>query len=121
MLFYTARTIAKKIQHLLGRLKTYLKLVKSFRRYAIQILDLEVKIENLEKIQLSREMRVVDVVEGDHFVVKSGGNYYIVRPSHFNPKERCECSDCHFRGSECKHQIAVKRFLYRSAYLDGLV
>lgn len=29
-------------------------------------------------------------------------------PAHPLPKERCECGDTHFRGVECKHQLAVK-------------
>ncbi|MFM6344191.1 MAG: hypothetical protein ACKPFK_03460, partial [Dolichospermum sp.] len=42
------------------------------------------------------------------FIVQSGENFYTVTPAHPNPKQRCECGDTHFRGSECKHQKAVK-------------
>ncbi|MFM6345057.1 MAG: hypothetical protein ACKPFK_07900, partial [Dolichospermum sp.] len=45
------------------------------------------------------------------FIVQSGENFYTVTPAHPNPKQRCECGDTHFRGSECKHQVAVRNFL----------
>ncbi|MDF5724355.1 MAG: hypothetical protein PUP91_28610 [Rhizonema sp. PD37] len=33
--------------------------------------------------------------------------YYVVQPNHPEPKEHCECGDCHYRAVVCKHQIAV--------------
>jgi hypothetical protein len=57
----------------------------------------------------------IEVVEqcDENFIVKSGENYYTVRPNHSDPHQRCECGDCHYRGSKCKHQIAVEQFLTR--------
>ncbi|MHC5819388.1 MAG: hypothetical protein ACYT04_26790 [Nostoc sp.] len=63
----------------------------------------------------SERATTIEVLEqhGDEFVVHNCENdhYYIVRPNHPNPKERCECADCHYRGVKCKHQIAVESFL----------
>ncbi|MFL9458899.1 hypothetical protein AB0758_48955 [Tolypothrix bouteillei VB521301_2] len=42
---------------------------------------------------------------------QNNGHHYVVRPLHPNPRERCECGDCHFRGIKCKHQIAVESFI----------
>ncbi|MEH2467830.1 hypothetical protein [Nostoc sp.] len=57
----------------------------------------------------------IEVLEqhGDEFVVYNCENdhYYVVRPNHVEPKERCECADCHYRSVKCKHQIAVEIFL----------
>ncbi|MEH1777099.1 hypothetical protein [Nostoc sp.] len=57
----------------------------------------------------------IEVLEqhGDEFVVHNCENdhYYVVRPNHVEPKERCECADCHYRSVKCKHQIAVENFL----------
>ncbi|WP_375494913.1 hypothetical protein [uncultured Nostoc sp.] len=57
----------------------------------------------------------IEVLEqhGDEFVVHNCENnhYYVVRPNHVEPKERCECADCHYRGVKCKHQVAVENFL----------
>ena len=46
---------------------------------------------------------------GDKFVVRNiqNGCHYVVQPNHSEPKERCECGDCHYRGVVCKHQVAV--------------
>lgn len=69
------------------------------------------------QVLTTREERAatVEVLEqhGDEFVVHNCENdhYYVVRPNHPNPKERCECADCHYRGVKCKHQIAVESFL----------
>ncbi|MEH1788395.1 MAG: hypothetical protein V7L23_23125 [Nostoc sp.] len=57
----------------------------------------------------------IEVLEqhGDEFVVHNCENdhYYVVRPNHVEPKERCECADCHYRGVKCKHSYAVENFL----------
>lgn len=42
------------------------------------------------------------------YIALSNDNYYVVTPNHTNPKERCECGDCHYRGAKCKHQIAAE-------------
>lgn len=57
----------------------------------------------------------IEVVEnhGDSCIVKSKDNYYTVRPNHSDPHQRCECGDCHYRGSKCKHQIAVSEYLLK--------
>ncbi|MFM6826743.1 MAG: hypothetical protein ACKPKT_13550 [Dolichospermum sp.] len=59
-------------------------------------------------------IQVLEQVEDEgciKFIVQSGENFYTVTPAHPNPKQRCECGDTHFRGSECKHQVAVRNFL----------
>ncbi len=111
MIFTKIRTLAKRLTQMLGKLKTYLKLAETYKKYVIQVLDLEEKIAHLQRVQRSFEgMEIVDVVEGDHFVVKSKANFYIVRPLHFAPNQRCDCGDCYYRGKKCKHQILVERF-----------
>ncbi|MEH1789691.1 MAG: hypothetical protein V7L23_30075 [Nostoc sp.] len=69
------------------------------------------------QVLTTREERAltIEVLEqhGDEFVVHNCENnhYYVVRLNHVEPKERCECADCHYRGVKCKHQIAVENFL----------
>jgi hypothetical protein len=60
--------------------------------------------------------RLVEVVESTlhTYTVKSGDNYYVVRPGHSDPHQRCECPDCNFRGVFCKHQIAVEDYCKES-------
>ena len=111
MIFTKIRTVTKKLEQLKGRLKTYVKLAKIFKRYIIQLVDLDEKIQHLLRVQRSFDgMEIVDVIVCDHFIVRSKSAHYIVRPTHFNPKERCDCNDCYHRGSKCQHQIAVERF-----------
>ncbi|MCJ8282166.1 MAG: hypothetical protein MJK14_20610 [Rivularia sp. ALOHA_DT_140] len=115
MIFTKIRTLNKKLAQLKGRLKTYVKLAKIFKRYIIQLLDLDEKIQHLLRVQRSFDgLEIVDVVAGDHFIVRSKAAHYIVRPTHFNPKERCDCNDCYHRGRKCQHQIAVERFCKNS-------
>ncbi|QSJ14171.1 hypothetical protein JYQ62_19740 [Nostoc sp. UHCC 0702] len=59
--------------------------------------------------QGSVEVEVTEV-HGGEYVVKSKSNYYTVRPGQLDPRDRCECGDCHWRGAKCKHQIAVEQF-----------
>ncbi len=69
------------------------------------------------QVLTTREERaaMIEVLEqhGDEFVVHNCENdhYYVVRPNHPEPNQRCECADCHYRGVKCKHQIAVENFL----------
>lgn len=58
-------------------------------------------------------IEVIEIVDDDTFTVLShkSNSHYVVRPYHRNPKSRCECGDCYWRGAECKHQIAVQQFL----------
>jgi hypothetical protein len=53
----------------------------------------------------------IEVIErhGNAFTVLShtSNTYYVARPGHPNERERCECGDVKFRGTRCKHQIAV--------------
>ncbi|MEH1780393.1 MAG: hypothetical protein V7L26_15000 [Nostoc sp.] len=69
------------------------------------------------QVLTTREERAaaIEILEqhGDEFVVHNCENdhYYVVRPNHLEPNERCECADCHYRGVKCKHQIAVENFL----------
>ncbi|MEH1789649.1 MAG: hypothetical protein V7L23_29865 [Nostoc sp.] len=75
-----------------------------------------------QKVQVlttrSERAATIEVLEqhGDEFIVHNCENnhYYVVRPNHVEPKERCECADCHYRGVKCKHQIAVEKFLAQS-------
>lgn len=56
--------------------------------------------------------QVVEVIDDETFVVQSkNGNQYKVRPYNFYVSNRCECNDCYYRHTECKHQKAVKQFL----------
>jgi hypothetical protein len=57
----------------------------------------------------------VEVVESTlySYTVKSGNNYYVVRPG-ADRHHRCECGDCNFRGAFCKHQIAVADYCKES-------
>lgn len=70
-----------------------------------------------EKRLLERTERAETIIvleqHDDEFVVENttNGNHYIVRPNHPEVNQRCECADCHYRGTKCKHQIAVKSFL----------
>ncbi|MFM6883980.1 MAG: hypothetical protein ACKPKK_25545, partial [Dolichospermum sp.] len=69
--------------------------------------ELEAELE----VQAESAIQVLEQVEDEgciKFIVQSGENFYTVTPAHPNPKQRCECGDTHFRGSECKHQKAVK-------------
>jgi hypothetical protein len=69
------------------------------------------------QVLTTREERAATIVvweqHGDEFVVHNCENnhYYVVRPNHVEPQERCECADCHYRGVKCKHQIAVENLL----------
>jgi hypothetical protein len=68
----------------------------------------------LEVQVVARKAKTVEVLEQHQdegfvkFVVQSGENIYTVTPAHPVNNQRCECGDNHFRGAECKHQIAVK-------------
>ncbi len=53
MVFTKIRTIRKRLQQLQGKLKTYKKLVTRFRKYVLQLLDVEAKIKHLETLQRS--------------------------------------------------------------------
>lgn len=59
---------------------------------------------------------VVYEVHGDEFIVKSltteGICFYVVRPSHPDPRQRCECSRTQFGGDRCRHQKEVERYLH---------
>ncbi|MEC4819296.1 MAG: hypothetical protein SAK29_39400, partial [Scytonema sp. PMC 1069.18] len=82
-----------------------------------------VKMQYISKVKAisDRTLRAIEIavveVHDDEYVVcnQKNGNHYVVRPSHPNPKERCECADCHFRGAKCKHQIAVEQFIRSQA------
>ncbi|MEC4819595.1 MAG: hypothetical protein SAK29_40945, partial [Scytonema sp. PMC 1069.18] len=78
-----------------------------------------VKMQYISKVKAIalRTLRAIEIavveVHDDEYVVcnQKNGHHYVVRPFHPNPKERCECADCHFRGAKCKHQIAVEQFI----------
>ncbi|MEH2029820.1 MAG: hypothetical protein V7K67_09110 [Nostoc sp.] len=69
------------------------------------------------QVLTTREERAatIEVLEqhGSEFVVHNCENdhYYVVRPNTSEVNQRCECADCHYRGTKCKHQIAVENYL----------
>ncbi|MFM6249685.1 MAG: hypothetical protein ACKPEQ_11170, partial [Dolichospermum sp.] len=74
-------------------------------------LEAELEVQAESAAQSESAIEVIEQIEDEgfvKFVVQSGENFYAVTPAHPNPKQRCECGDTHFRGSECKHQKAVK-------------
>ncbi|MBW4675948.1 MAG: hypothetical protein KME52_18575 [Desmonostoc geniculatum HA4340-LM1] len=78
------------------------------------------------QVLTTREERAatIEVLEqhGNEFVIHNCENdhYYVVRPNHVEPKERCECADCHYRSVKCKHQIAVENYLVQQS-LEKLI
>jgi hypothetical protein len=71
-------------------------------------------VVNLDiRVHASALVEVVEMVSDDEFIVRSQktDSYYVVRPYKVDARSRCECGDCHWRGANCKHQIAVKQFL----------
>ena len=78
---------------------------------AQQELEVELEVQAATIAEKAASVEVLEQVEDEGFVkfiVQSNENFYTVTPAHPNPKERCECGDVHFRGTECKHQLAVK-------------
>ena len=116
MVLTKIRTIRKKLQQLQGKLKTYANLVKKFRKYVIQLLDVEAKIKHLETVQrsfgLEFECRELKHKGPNVYEVRSidGIETYIVHPDAIDPSWRCECDDTFYRGTKCKHQVAVANF-----------
>ncbi|MGL5881249.1 MAG: hypothetical protein ACRC2V_26235 [Xenococcaceae cyanobacterium] len=84
-----------------GRCSTFLS------KKAFVVSDQEFRVTGASQVE------IIEVVDDDHFIVQSKktDNYYVVRPYHYNERQRCECGDCHWRGRKCKHQIAVEQFL----------
>ncbi|MFM6251893.1 MAG: hypothetical protein ACKPEQ_22575, partial [Dolichospermum sp.] len=77
-------------------------------------LEAELEVQSESAAQSESAIEIIEQIEDEgciKFIVQSGENFYTVTPAHPNPKQRCECGDTHFRGSECKHQIAVSNFL----------
>lgn len=62
-----------------------------------------------QRRERANEVEIAEAIDGS-FAVKSNGSIYTVKPNHSNPKERCECGDCFWRGAYCKHQMAVQNF-----------
>jgi len=74
-------------------------------------LEAELEVQATARGEKAKSVEILEQHQDEgfvKFVVQSGENIYTVTPSHPNNKERCECGDNHFRGVECKHQIAVK-------------
>jgi hypothetical protein len=100
-------------------------------------LEAELEVQANARAEKAKSVEVLEQVEDEGFVkfiVQNNDNIYTVTPAHPLPKERCECGDNHFRGAECKHQIAVKEevasrisfispsdFGFYEAILDGNV
>ncbi len=81
----------------------------------IQSLVAVAKLQEKRHAERTQRANTIKVLEqcDDKFVVQNSDNKsrYTVRPNHLDPSQRCECADCHHRGSKCKHQIAVENFL----------
>jgi hypothetical protein len=80
---------------------------------AQQELEVELEVQAATKAEKAASVEVLEQHTENGFVKfvtlnHENGNYYTVTPAHPIPKERCECGDNHFRGAECKHQLAVK-------------
>lgn len=73
------------------------------------------RIQEKRLLERTERAAVIQVLkqQGDEFVVQNSenGSCYTVQPNHLDLWQRCECPDCHHRGSKCKHQIAVENFL----------
>lgn len=114
MVFTRIRTVRKKLQQLQGKLKTYRKLVSKFRKYVLQLLDIEAKIKDLEKVQRSFGLECREFKDNGltFYEVRSsdGIDSYIVHPNAIDPSWRCECADTFYWGTKCKHQVAVDNF-----------
>ena len=114
MVFTKIRTIRKRLQQLRGKLKTYTKLVSRFRKYVLQLLDVEAKIKHLEKIQCSFGLECREFKRNGltlYEVMSSNGiDSYIVQPDAIDPSWRCECDETFYSGKKCKHQVAVANF-----------
>ncbi len=134
--------VGGKVVH---RTATYQQAVRHCKWQGYTLLDsqtlaqqeLEVELEVQATAAESASVEVLEQHTEDGFVKfvvvnHENGNHYTVTPGHPNPKERCECGDTHFRGTECKHQLAVKGeiasrisfispsdFGYHEAILDG--
>jgi hypothetical protein len=72
--------------------------------------ELEAELE-VQVVARAKTSTVLEQHQDEGFVVQSGENIYTVTPAHPVNNQRCECGDNHFRGAECKHQIAVKKTL----------
>ncbi|MFM5938002.1 MAG: hypothetical protein ACKOQR_07045 [Dolichospermum sp.] len=84
------------------------------RTLAQDELEAELEVQAESAAQSESAIEIIEQIEDEgciKCIVQSGENFYTVTPAHPNPKQRCECGDTHFRGSECKHQIAVSNFL----------
>ena len=119
------------------RTATYQQAVRHCKWQGYTLIDGQTLAQNEEtelEVQAAT-IKVLEQVEDEGFVkfiVQSGENIYTVTPAHPDNRQRCECGDNHFRGTECKHQIAVKGeiasrisfispndFGYHEAILDG--
>lgn len=97
---------------------TGVRLIEDFGLMIKETLIAVAKIQEKQKLESavrSPRAQAITVLEqqGDEFVVENSTNQnrYIVRPKHPDPNSRCQCKDCHHRGTKCKHQIAVENFL----------
>jgi len=79
-------------------------------------LEIEMEAQAAARTEKAASVEVIEQHLDEGFVkfvvvnLKSN-NHYTVTPAHPVAKKRCECGDSHFRGFECKHQIAVKNEL----------
>lgn len=68
---------------------------------------------NEQRTEAAAAVEVTEVIDDETFVTYShkSNSYYTVRPYSPIAAERCECADCYYRQTTCKHQIAVQQFL----------
>ena len=68
------------------------------------------------RVEGAKAIEITSVRGNGEYVVYStkSNTYYVVRPDHDDPRQRCECGDCHYRAIKCKHQVVVEEFKLQS-------
>ncbi len=105
---------------------TGVRLIEDFGAMIKETLVAVARIQHQKELESAvRSPRAQAIIvlgqQGDEFVVENSTNQnrYTVRLNHPDPNSRCECKDCHHRGTKCKHQIAVEKFLSLSPFGFG--
>lgn len=132
MIFYNFSTLNKRLNLLRGKLKNLLllankKTLKAFaRKYIINILEIEQKIKHLERVARSfglKSEEIQDFRGRTCYRVQSRTKpeeWHTVRLWEANPKNRCDCGDCNYRGARCLHQIHAQRISRQNQFLQKL-
>lgn len=76
-----------------------------------------------QRTEAAAQIEVVEVINDDEFITYSNksNSYYVVRPYNAIASQRCECADCYYRQTTCKHQIAVQQFLNQKFELQVVI